>query len=157
MLWSRSLLSQNIRNLTPLTRTLTLTIVGSQISQSSKQHRIGTGQIHLHAISLLAKAKAKMQEDRNLPATGIGAKTTGRSMLVVTISHVVVRAHFFQQTRAAIVGRQDTGAMSVLPSLVWSLSTPDRPLSIQDRTLFPPQNDERERPTALRRQRPMPC
>ena len=131
MLWRRSLLSKNIRNLIPLTRTLTLTIAGSQISQSSKQHRIGTGQLHPHIISLQAKVKAKVQEFRNLPATGIEAKMTGSSMTVATTSHAPVRAHFFQKTRAAIVGKQDIGVMSVPPL-------------VQVGALFLPLNGERE-------------
>ena len=157
MLWSRSLLSQNRKTLILLTRTLTLTTVGSQVSQRSKHHRIGTGQAHLHIISLQEKAKAKVQEDRNLPATGIEAKMTGRSMTVVTISHAPVLAHSFHQTRAAIAERQDTGAMSVPLSLVWLLSSLDRPLSTRDRTLLPLRSSERERMTALLRQKLMRC
>ena len=151
------MLKQNRRILILLTRTLTLRIVGSQFRQRSKHHRIGTGQVLLHRINLQEKVKAKVQEDRNLPATGIEAKITGRSTTVVTISHASVRAHSFHQTRAAIAERQDTGAMSVPLSLVWLLSLLDRPLPTLDRTLFPPQNSERERTIALLRQKPMPC
>ena len=145
MLWSRSLPSQNRRILILLTRTLTLTTVGNQARQRSKHHRIGTGQVHLHTISLQEKAKAKVQEDRNLPVTGIEAKMTGRSTTLVIIGHALVRVHSFHQTRAAIAERQDTGAMSVPLSLVWLLSSLDRPLSTRDRTLLPLRNSERER------------
>ena len=150
MLWSRSLPSQNRKTLILLTRTLTLTTVGSPVSQNSKQHRIGTGQLHPHTISLQGREKAKVKEFRNLPATEIEAKMTGSSMTADTISHAPVRAHFFQKIRAAIAGRQDTGAMSIPPSLAW-------PLSIRDRAPFLPRNGERDKPSALRRQRPMPC
>ena len=85
-----------------------------------------------------------------MPVTGIEARMNGKSTTVITISHVSVRVHSFHQIRAAIAERQDTGAMSVPLSLAWLLS-------LLDRTLFPPRNSERERTTALLRQKPMPC